>query len=158
MQIDNSLPDSHLSLAMVDFFDWKWDDAYKSFIKTLDLNPNNAEAHQYFSYYMLAIGNNKKAVAEAEKALEIDPLSIPINDCVGQTYAHCGMFDEAKEQFLKTLELDPNFRSSLNGLGWTHFFLGETGEAIETLKQSQVLLGDPLKSNAALGYIYAQLI
>ena len=54
IQIDDSLPESHLSIAMVEFFDWNWDDAYKSFIKTLELNPNSAEAHQYFAYYMIA--------------------------------------------------------------------------------------------------------
>lgn len=157
LQIDESLPESHLSIAMVNFFDWNWDTAYKSFIKTLELNPNSAEAHQYFAYYMLAIGNNKKAVMEAEKALEIDPLSIPINTSVAETYAHCGMFEQAKEQFLKTLELDHNFRSALNGLGWTYYFLGEHDLAIERLKQSQDSSGDALKSNAALGYIYAKL-
>ncbi len=42
-------------------------------------------------------------------------------------------------------------------MGWTHYFLGEYDLAIERLNQSQDLLGDPLKSNAALGYIYAKL-
>jgi TolB-like protein/Tfp pilus assembly protein PilF len=157
LQLDDSLPDSHLSIAMVDFFDWNWDAAYKSFIKTLELNPNNAEAHQYFAYYLLAFGNFKKAVAECERALSIDPLSIPINASLAETYAHCGMFEQARDQFSKTLELDPNFRAALNGLGWTNYFLGEHDIAIEKLKQSQDLLGDPLKSNAALGYIYAKL-
>lgn len=157
LQLDDSLPESHLSIAMVEFFDWNWDAAYKSFIKTLELNPNSAEAHQYFAYYMIAIGNNKKAVAESEKALEIDPLSITINTTLAETYAHCGMSDQAKQQFLKTLELDHNFRAALNGLGWTHYFLGEHELAIKKLRQSQDLLGDPLKSNAALGYIYAKL-
>lgn len=157
LEIDNSLPDSHLSIAMVDFFDWKWDEAYKSFIKTLELNQNNAEAHQYFAYYMLAIGNNKKAVQEVEKALEIDPLSITVNSSLAETYAHCGMLELAKDQFLKTLELDPNFRSALNGLGLTLFHLGETDEAIKRLNLSQDVLDDSLKSNSALAYIYARM-
>jgi TolB-like protein/lipoprotein NlpI len=157
LQLDDSLPESHLSIAMVEFFNWNWDAAYKSFIKTLELNPNSAEAHQYFAYYMIAIGNNKKSIAESEKALEIDPLSLPINASLAETYAHCGLIDQAKDQFLKTLELDHTFRSALNGLGWTHYFLGEYNEAIDRLKQSQNLLDDPLKSIAALGYIYAKL-
>lgn len=157
LELDDSLPDSHLSLAMVNFFDWKWDDAYKSFIKTLDLNPNSATAHQYFSYYMIAIENFKKAVAESEKALEIDPLSIPINASLADTYFHCGMLDQAKEQYLKTLELDPSFRAAINGLGWTHYHLGEIDEAIEKFKLSQKLVGDPMMANAALGFIYARI-
>lgn len=157
LQLDDALPASHLSIAMVDFFDWNWDAAYKSFIKTLELNPNSAEAHQYFSYYLLAFGNIKKAVTESEKALEIDPLSLPINASLADTYAHCGFFEQAKDQYLKTLELDNSFRSALNGLGWVYYFLGEYDEAIKILKHSQELLGDPLKSNAALGFMYARL-
>ena len=157
LELDNSLPDSHLSIAMVNFFNWNWEDSYKSFVKTLELNPNNAEAHQYFAYYMMAFGNNKKAVTEAEKALEIDPLSIPVNSSLAETYAHCGMLEMAKEQFLRTLELDSDFRSALNGLGWTLYLLGETDEAISKLEQAQRLTGDELKSSAALAFIYSRI-
>lgn len=156
LELDPSLSDSHLSLAMVNFFNWKWDEAYKSFIKTLELNPNSATAHQYFAYYMMAIGNTKKAVAESEKALEIDPLSIPINASLADTYLHSGLLDQAKDQYLKTLELDPSFRAAINGLGWTHYFLGEIEEAIEKFKLSVKLIGDPLMSNSALAFIYAR--
>lgn len=157
LELDNSLPDSHLSLAMVNFFDWKWDEAYKSFVKTLELNPNSATAHQYFAYYMIAIGNTKKAIAESEKALEIDPLSIPINASLADTYSHCGLLIEAKEQYLKTLELDPSFRAAINGLGWVHYHLGEIDEAIEKFKLSQKLIGDLMMANSALGFIYARI-
>lgn len=157
LELDASLPDSHLSLAMVNFFNWKWDEAYKSFTKSLELNPNNATTHQYFSYYMLAIGNTKKAVAESEKALDIDPLSIPINASLADTYFNSGMLDQAKQQYLKTLELDPGFRAAINGLGWVHYFLGETDEAIEKFKLSDKLIGDSLMANSALAFIYARI-
>ncbi len=157
LELDSSLPDSHLSLAMVNFFNWKWDESYKSFIKTLELNPNSETAHQYFAYYMMAIGNTKKAVAESEKALEIDPLSIPINASLGDTYLHCGLLDQAKEQYLKTLELDPSFRAAINGLGWNHYFLGEIDEALEKFKLSEKLIGNPAMSNSALAFIYARM-
>src|SRR5574338_261551 len=85
------------------------------------------------------------------------PLSLPINASLADTYAHCGFFEQAKDQYLKTLELDNSFRSALNGLGWVYYFLGEYDEAIKILKHSQELLGDPLKSNAALGFMYARL-
>ena len=156
IELEDLLPDGHLSLAMVNFFDWKWDDAYNSFIKTLELNPNSAEAHQYFSYYMLAIGNWKKAITESEKALELDPLSIPINTSLGDAYSHCGMFEQAKEQYLKTLELDYSFQAALNGLGWTHYMLGEIDEAIEKFKLSKKLKSDTLRANTALGFIYGR--
>jgi tetratricopeptide (TPR) repeat protein len=67
------------------------------------------------------------------------------------------MLDQAKEQYLKTLELDPSFRAAINGLGWTHYHLGEIDEAIEKFKLSQKLVGDPMMANAALGFIYARI-
>jgi len=157
LQINDKLADSHLSLAMVDFFDWKWDDSYKSFIRTLELNPNNAQAHNYFAYYLLAIGNIKKAILETEVALQIDPLSLTINSSLADMYAQTGMMDQAKEQYLKTLELDPSFKSALNGLGWTLYFLGEVDEAIKTFEKSLELPGDPLNAEASLAFIYARI-
>lgn len=157
IELDDSFSDSHLALAMVHFFSWNWDEAYKSFQKTIELNPNSADAYQYFSYYMLAIGNNKKAVSFSEKALELDPLSLTINAGLAETYTHCGMFEQAKEQYLKTLELDAGFKTAVNGLGWVHYFLGETDLAISKFNQVLNSPGDQLKTLACLGFIYARL-
>jgi adenylate cyclase len=79
LSLDETIPACHVSLAMVNFFDWQWDESYTGFMRALSLNPNSADAHLYYSYYQVAMGNIKKAILENEKALEIDPLNVQIN-------------------------------------------------------------------------------
>ena len=54
LEIDGTLADAHLSLAMITFFyDWEWESAEQAFRQSIALNPNNAEA---LSYYALFLG------------------------------------------------------------------------------------------------------
>ncbi len=157
LSLDETLPDCHLSLAMVNFFDWQWDESYKSFKRALSLNPNSAEAHLYYSYYQVAMGNLKKAILENEKALEIDPLNVQINSSLGDNYFFAGMFNEALEQYKKALELDSTFRAAIHGLGWVYYHLDEPEKSIQQFIKAQALIGDDSKGVTPLGFVYARL-
>ncbi|MFO7525964.1 MAG: adenylate/guanylate cyclase domain-containing protein [Ignavibacteriaceae bacterium] len=157
ISLDDSLPDCHVSLAMVHFFEWQWDESYKSFMKALSLNPNSAEAHLYYSYYQVAMGNLKKAILENEKALEIDPLNVQINCSLADTYLFAGLFNEALEQYKKSLELDSTYRSAIYGLGWVYYYLDELEKSLQQFKRAQTFIGDDSKGQTTLGFIYARL-
>ena len=61
--IDDSLVDSQISLGMVKYFnDWDWNGAEKCFLKALEINPNSAETHQYYSMLLTTLGHHKKAL------------------------------------------------------------------------------------------------
>ncbi|MCH7774010.1 MAG: tetratricopeptide repeat protein, partial [Bacteroidetes bacterium] len=67
LELDDTLAECQISLAMVHFFyEWDWDAAQKRFFKALELNPNSADAHQYYTMYRIARGDYKKAIKEAE--------------------------------------------------------------------------------------------
>lgn len=157
LSMDESLPESHLSLAMANLFNWKWDEAYKSFQRAMELSPNNADAHHYYAYYMMAIDNKRKAVIEAEKAHELDPLSLPINTFLGDMYLNAGMIPDAIEQYKRTLEIDSTFRAAINGLGWANYHSGNFSESLRLFKKSQEIAGDVFKSVANTGFIYAKM-
>lgn len=157
VSMDDQIPDGYLSLAMANLFDWNWDDAYKSFQRALELSPNNADAHHYYAYYMMSINNKRKAVIEAEKAHELDPLSLPINAFLGDMYLNAGMILDAIEQYKRTLEIDTTFRAAINGLGWAYYQGGNLEEAIKLFKKYQEIAGDDFKSTASLGYVYAKM-
>jgi len=42
------------------------------------LNPNYATAHHWYSALLSALGKQGEALAEAERAIELDPLSLPV--------------------------------------------------------------------------------
>lgn len=156
LQLDSTIPDCHVSLAMVHFFEWEWDLSYKSFMRALELNPNSAEAHLYYSFYQIAMGNIKKAVLENERAVEIDPLNPQINGSLADMYLYAGLFNESLEQYKKTLELDSTFRTAIYGLGWVYYYLGDYDKSVQQFKKAQSLTNDDLKGHTPLGFLYAK--
>jgi len=86
-------------------FDWAKSD--QQFRKALELNPNDASAH--YAYGMLCLPpqrRNDEALAELQKALLLDPLSLVINTNYGTLLFISGRTPEALQQLRKTLELD----------------------------------------------------
>ena len=70
-------------------------------------NPDHAMAHYSLCHYTLAqSGRFDEALAEANRALELDPLSLLINTGLGWCFYSARRYDEAIEQCRKTLELD----------------------------------------------------
>ncbi len=158
-EMDASLTEAHIALALVKmFYEWDWNGAEKCFKKALELNTGAAYLHYNYSLYLRAIGNIQECVEESEKALSLDPLSLVINNNLGENYVFAERYREARDQFLKTLELDSNFRGALWSLGYNYIYMNDYEKALETflLAQSRTK-GDSigLKGQAPLGVIYA---
>jgi serine/threonine-protein kinase len=110
LEIDETLAEAHTALANVyDEYDWHFPEAEKEYKRAIELNPNYATAHQWYSGYLLTLGRYEEAIAEMKRARELDPLSLSINTSLGYTYLESGRLDEAEVQLLKTLEMDEKF-------------------------------------------------
>src|SRR5436190_52290 len=108
----------HASLAYIYLsYDWDFPAAGREFQRAIELNPGYATAHHWYAHYWLAMGEPDKALAEAHKALLQDPLSLVNNTTVGWTLYHAHRFDEAIEQYRKTLNLDESFSMAHCTLG-----------------------------------------
>src|SRR2546425_8548086 len=55
------------------------------------------------------MGKLDEAIAEMKRAQELDPLSPIISANLGMAYYYARQYDQAMEQYRKTLEMDPNF-------------------------------------------------
>lgn len=159
LEMDNFLTEAHIALALVKMFcDWDWDGALKSFNTALELNPGAGYVHYNYSMYLRAIGNIEQCVEETEIAHSLDPLSLVINNTLGENYVFAERYQDARDQFIKTLELDPNFRGALWSLGYNYIYMNNYEKALETFLYAQSKTkGDSigLKGQAPLGVIYA---
>ncbi|PYP62769.1 MAG: hypothetical protein DMD26_15580 [Gemmatimonadetes bacterium] len=110
IQLDASLSEAHASLAMVlAHVDWSWSEADKEFRRAIDLNPNNAFAHQMYGDILEARGQFDAAIWEMRRALELDPLSPNKQNTLGASLYRAGRYDEALPYFLEVP--DPDFVS-----------------------------------------------
>jgi len=158
LEINDKLAEAHASLAFVHFsYDWDWPAAESGFKQALELNHNYAPARQYYAEYLLKMGRVNEALAQLQRAQEIDPLSLIIYFVFAKAYLDLGRYDEALEQSKKALELDPDF-------GPIHFFIGLLNEdkgaykkAVTAYQKAVKLTGGLSLAGGRLGYVYGIL-
>jgi adenylate cyclase len=156
IKLDDKLASAHASLGLINIFiNWDLDAAYKSFQTALDLSPGDGEIYHGYYIYLTAVGKFDEAINAMERAVQLDPLSLPINQSLGEALMNAGKYDDAIEQLDKTLELDSNFRAAIETKSWVYLFKGENDKAVETFKVFQKKTGDPLKGQTGLGYAYS---
>ena len=149
--LDPSLAEAHAALGMEkSHYEFDFPGAEREFLKAIDLNLNSPNAHFFYSNcFLMPMGRKAQAIAENQKAMAIDPLSLPINNFMGMTYMLAGDGASAYRQFQHTIALDPSF-----ALAHEYFsvFLTTTGryeEAIKEREKSEVLTGSSPEEAAA---------
>ena len=131
LEADEGLSEAHASMALVKFwFDWDWSGAEIEFTRSIELNPSYATSHQWYCWFLAAMGRHEESIGEGERALELDPMAPAINMALGKAYFLSRQYVESIEQCQKTLTLDPNFIPA-------HYFLGRAYE--ETGSYSKAL-------------------
>ena len=54
VKLDDTLPEAHISLALVrESYDWDWAGAESEFKRAIQLNPNNASGHQWYGDFLI---------------------------------------------------------------------------------------------------------
>ncbi|HSU59602.1 MAG TPA: tetratricopeptide repeat protein [Bryobacteraceae bacterium] len=110
LALDDSLAAAHTSLAFVTlYYDRDWTGAEREFRRAIALNPNYANGHHWYGEFLSLVGRHAEAIAEAERARELDPLSTIINTWVGSRYFFARQYDRAIEQYRNAIEMDPGF-------------------------------------------------
>jgi Tfp pilus assembly protein PilF len=74
LELDESLVDAHITLAMLREYDWDWAGAEREYQHAIELNPSSALAHDRYGYFLDEMGRLDEAMAEHQKAQELDPI------------------------------------------------------------------------------------
>jgi TolB-like protein/class 3 adenylate cyclase/Tfp pilus assembly protein PilF len=139
LQLNSSLAEAYTTQAFITtFYEWNWTEAKKQFINIFNLNPDYAQAHYWYGYFLSIIEcNNEEAIKQAKKAVEVLEPLVPIgHHFLAIMYINAGRFDKAIIESYKAIELDPNSFPGYRGLGISLAGLKKYDEAIEALKTS----------------------
>jgi TolB-like protein/Tfp pilus assembly protein PilF/predicted Ser/Thr protein kinase len=120
----------HAELANVLLsYDWDWDGAGREFRRALELNPSNATFHADIAGFLTAMRQQDEAVAEARRAVELDPLTGYWRIMLAWTLFYNDRAHEAIDVLETTLRLYPELAGwAYNHLALSHLKLGQ-GEA-----------------------------
>jgi TolB-like protein/Flp pilus assembly protein TadD len=157
VELDGRLAEPHATLAYRStHHDWDWRTAETQFQRALELDPNYAVTHHWYSHYLTAMGRTEESLAASKRCLELDPLDLVINIHMAWHYQFSRQYDEAIEQCLKTNDLlHPNSF-------WPPYFLAmayqqqrKIGEAVAEYQKSVQMSGNVTFTTAGLGHLYA---
>jgi serine/threonine protein kinase/Tfp pilus assembly protein PilF len=152
--LDDNLPEAHTALAGALQNQWDWNGAEQQYKRTIELNPNYATARHWYSIYLSVVGRHEEAIAEAKRALELDPLSLIIQANLGGRYLRSGRYQEALQECQKALEMDPTFAVAHNCVGYAYLQMGRAPEAVAEFQTAVRLSGGDTESVSALGYAF----
>lgn len=156
LEIDPNLAEAHTSLGIVQLkYDWNWREAEKSFKRAIELKPDYPAAHYWYSNLLGTTGRLAEAVAESERAKELDPLSPLFVTNLGRAYYRARDFDKAIDYFLRVLAEKPNNTSAMYVLAHAYFQKERYTEAIELLEK--ISATNKWLAAAPLGYAYAKM-
>lgn len=147
LELDDRLASAHYALATIHtWYDWDWAGAEHEFRRGLELNPQDALGRNWHSAYLSLLGRHDEAIAEQERARELDPLSLIVNANLTRALYWGRRYDDAIIQARRTLELDPQFGPALFWLEGALRHKGLIDQAV-ALRQSAA---DPDRSQAII--------
>jgi TolB-like protein/Tfp pilus assembly protein PilF len=155
IEMNDDLADAHAALAdaIIDL-DWDWTAAGNEFRRALALNPNSAGTHIAYARQLAKLGRYPEAISEAERGLQLDPISLLAYHILAYSYYGARQYDMALDQIRKASELNLVPPDS-----WIHWTLGviyrDKGNYEKAIEEFHIL-GDSPHVLGHMGNAYAK--
>jgi tetratricopeptide (TPR) repeat protein len=156
LALDKDLAEAHVSLgysALV--YDWNYPEAEKEFRKAIELRPDYATAHQYYAYYLTAMGDLDRAIAERQRAVSIEPRSPLLNAALGEAYYEAHRFSDSIGSYQIALSIDPHYGVAIIQIGRNYEQMGMYPQAQQAYQSILAFAPHDPALLALLGHLYA---
>jgi TolB-like protein/Tfp pilus assembly protein PilF len=154
--IDPTLAEAHTALGHVRAtYNWDWPGAREEYQTAISLNPSYATVHHWYAItYLAPLGLLDAALAEMEKAEELNPVSVSIKRDIAVILYTNRQYWEAVEQSKGAIELDRGFHGAYWALGMAYEGLALHAEAVAAFQRGLELSPDTTRLLGALGHAY----
>jgi serine/threonine protein kinase/Flp pilus assembly protein TadD len=151
LALDDLLPEAHTSMGLILMnYTPEREAAEKEFRRAIELDPEYAPAHFWYSSLLATSGRFDESLRESEIARSLDPYSPQAELNYGRALYYARRFDEAEAHFNKMIEKNPDYLGFIRLKGYVLLQRGQYEAAVELFKVAHAK--DPLLSAAGLGY------
>ncbi|NIN73122.1 MAG: tetratricopeptide repeat protein [Gemmatimonadetes bacterium] len=157
LEIDERLDEAHASLGFVKlFYEWDAHGAAAEHRRALELNPNSPQAHHWYASTLATLGRFDDAIDHAQRAVEIDPLSVYESVALGWQLIGARRYAEARERLPRAIELNPDFALAHWLLGEAYAYDSRVPESLSHFQRAVELSGRNPWAVSGLGWAYAR--
>jgi tetratricopeptide (TPR) repeat protein len=123
IELDPSLSRPHVNLGGIKMaHEWDFAGGEAEFKKALQLDPNDSHAHERYADNLGVLGGREQeALAEINRAHQLDPNSLSISVEIGVVYTDARRFDEAIGACKKVANENPSFASAHSCLVYAYW-------------------------------------
>lgn len=126
VELDNSSAEAHSSLGFALFYGGlKIADGEREYRTAIELDPNYAKAHHWYATSLMLLGRYPEALAEIERARQLDPSSTPILADEGYILYYAGQTNRAVALLKQVEEAEPAAQSAHVYLANIHLVQGD---------------------------------
>jgi tetratricopeptide (TPR) repeat protein len=143
VELDDTLANAHSALAFAAFYgvlDTKMGE--REFQRALQLNPNYAEAHQWYATALMTLGRFPEALAQIDLAQELAPSSRSILADKGLILFYSGQPEQAFRLLTKVEAAEPGFVSPHRNLARVYLARQDYAKYLKESRKAAELSGD----------------
>jgi TolB-like protein/Tfp pilus assembly protein PilF len=135
LELDPTLSEAHDILGDMAQKQWQWADAQGHYKSALELNPNDADAHEGLAWWLLCQGRSEEALEWARRARELDPFTVPGTD-IAQFLSEARRYNDAIHELHIALAVQPDDPVALWDLGIVLIDNSQAEDAIPVLEKA----------------------
>jgi serine/threonine-protein kinase len=131
LDLDPGLAEARAVLAGIRaMHEWDWDAAERQYTEAIELDASSAIARRWYAYHLSAMQRHAKAIAEARRGAEIDPLNALSWFVLGEQYLYARQYDEALSALERALALEPGMEQAIETLEDLYTLMGRYDDAV----------------------------
>ena len=153
LELDETLAEAHGTMGHVCMHLFDWRRAILEFERALELDPDCAQV-LYYAYYLAFNGHFDESIEVIERALQFDPLSLPLNRSAAELLYFAGRYDESISRFEKSIEMEEHPIAHME-LARVYEHVGNYEEAKAGFAKARDLSHDSPESLASLAHCHA---
>ena len=141
LEIDPSLAEPRVALAMADWHALRWDEADRQFRRAIQDDSTSAVARTQYGRFLVSTKRIPEAIKHLRIAQRLDPLAATSTVWLAQALGYSGDHEAANKEIKKSIELDPTFLTNRTILLFEVIRQGR-------LKEARAIMGDDVPSAA----------
>jgi serine/threonine protein kinase/tetratricopeptide (TPR) repeat protein len=156
IEIDPTLAEAHSALGFaVVCHDFDWAAAEAHHLRAIELNPNYATAHHWYSFQFQMEGRFDKGLEEINLAAQLDPLSPSIQQGRAWLFYQSRRYEESLAAHRKLLDAEPRFAYGLLTYSCALRAVGRHDDSVAAAEKALEYAGESQLYLAWLGGAYA---
>lgn len=157
LELDDSVPLAHRVLGTIlHNYYYRWEEGDRENQRVHQLRKNDEDAHRAAANAFVRKGRFEEAIAEAERARKLDPLSLAGALNIASILREAGQYVRALAEYRHALQINPDVARTHFQIGVTYTRMSQVADAIPELEEALRLTPDNTRFRAYLAWLYVK--